>query len=296
MPTKMRLQRHGKKGMPFYHIVIADGRAPRDGRFIEKIGTYNPLPDPADIILNEDKALNWLQKGAQPTDTVRTILSYKGILYKHHLLIGVKKGALTEAEAEARHQTWMKEKEEKIANKRKGLLDQERAERKSRLEAETKINEDRAAEIAKQKAVAIEEKVKEAKEKASETEAEKVEENTEESVTKEAVEAKVEEAKTKVEDKTETKAEAEEKTETETKAEVEETTEVATEEAKVEEKTEAATEEVKTEEKAEEVKEEAKAEAEVEEKVEEKTETEAKAEEVKEEKPEEDNKDKKESK
>ena len=105
MPTKMRLQRHGKKGAPFYHIVIADGRAPRDGRFIEKIGTYNPIQNPAEIILNADKALDWLQKGAQPTDTVRAILSYRGILYKNHLLKGVKKGALTEAEAEAKYQT-----------------------------------------------------------------------------------------------------------------------------------------------------------------------------------------------
>ena len=95
MPAKIRLQRHGKKGQPFYHIVIADGRAPRDGRFIEKIGTYNPVTVPAEINLNFDKALDWLNKGAQPTDTVRSILSKKGVMLKKHLMIGVQKGAMT---------------------------------------------------------------------------------------------------------------------------------------------------------------------------------------------------------
>ncbi len=158
MPTKMRLQRHGKKGKPFYHIVIADGRAPRDGRFIEKIGTYNPIPNPAEINLDADKALDWLQKGAQPTDTVRAILSYRGILYKNHLLKGVTKGALTEAEAEAKFQTWMTEKDSKISAKRAGLLEKERATKKEKLEAEAKIKEDRAAELAKQKADAVRKK------------------------------------------------------------------------------------------------------------------------------------------
>ena len=155
MPTKMRLQRHGKKGKPFYHIVIADGRAPRDGRFIEKIGTYDPIPNPAEINLQAEKALDWLQKGAQPTDTVRAILSYKGILYKNHLLKGVAKGALTEAEAEVKFQNWMTEKEAKIDQKRKGLTDKERAERKAKLETETKVNEAREAELAKLKLAAI---------------------------------------------------------------------------------------------------------------------------------------------
>lgn len=155
MPTKMRLQRHGKKGKPFYHIVIADGRAPRDGRFIEKIGTYDPIPNPAEINLQAEKALDWLQKGAQPTDTVRAILSYKGILYKNHLLKGVAKGALTEAEAEVKLQNWMIEKEAKIDQKRKGLTDKERAERKAKHEAEAKVNEAREAELAKLKLAAI---------------------------------------------------------------------------------------------------------------------------------------------
>ncbi len=232
MPTKMRLTRHGKKGRPFYHIVIADGRAPRDGRFIEKIGTYDPIPNPAEILLDADKALDWLQKGAQPTDTVRAILSYKGILYKHHLLKGVKKGALTEAEAEAKYQSWVNEKEEKIEAKRKGLEDETRADRKSRLEAESKIKEERAAEIAKQRAAAIEEQVKKVQEKDTEQTSEEVAEvETEEPVTKEAVEAKVEEiaaAETKAE---ETDAKVEkvvEETKVEVKAE-------KTNEAKVEE-------------------------------------------------------------
>ena len=99
MPTKIRLQRRGKRGQPFYHIVIADGRAPRDGKFIEKIGTYNPLSRPADIDIDFNKAITWLTKGAQPTDTVKAILAYTGVLYKNHLQKGVQKGAMTEEQA-----------------------------------------------------------------------------------------------------------------------------------------------------------------------------------------------------
>ena len=106
MPVKIRLQRYGKKAHAFYHIVIADGRAPRDGKFIEKIGTYNPATNPVTIILNNDKALMWLQKGALPTDTCRSILSYKGILYKKHLQGGVTKGALTQEQADAKFEKW----------------------------------------------------------------------------------------------------------------------------------------------------------------------------------------------
>ncbi len=152
MPAKIRLQRHGKKGRPYYHIVIADGRAPRDGRFIEKIGTYNPITKPADINLDFDKALDWLNKGAQPTDTVRAILSYKGVLYKNHLLKGVKKGALTEDQAEAKFQAWLKDKEAKIAGAVEATVSEVRAEKKKRLAEEVKINEARATEIAKRKA------------------------------------------------------------------------------------------------------------------------------------------------
>lgn len=154
MSAKMRLQRHGKKGQPFYHIVIADARAPRDGRFIEKIGTYNPVAQPAQINLNFDKALDWLNKGAQPTDTVRSILSQKGVLLKKHLLVGVKKGAMTAEQAEVKFQNWMKEKEAKAAELVRTNAEQKRAIQKERLEAETKVNEARIAELAKRRAEA----------------------------------------------------------------------------------------------------------------------------------------------
>ncbi len=152
MPARIRLARHGKKGRPFYHIVVADGRAPRDGRFIEKIGTYNPLTKPADIEIDIDKAVDWLVNGAQPTDTVRAILSYKGVLYKNHLLKGVKKGALTEEQAEEKFQAWMKEKEAKVNGTISANMNELQAEKKKRLEAEAKIKEERAAEISKRKA------------------------------------------------------------------------------------------------------------------------------------------------
>ena len=154
MPAKMRLQRHGKKGQPFYHIVIADARAPRDGRFTEKIGTYNPVAQPAQININFDKALDWLNKGAQPTDTVRSILSQKGVLLKKHLLVGVKKGAMTAEQAEVKFQNWMKEKEAKAAEIVKTTAEQKRAIQKERLEAEAKVNEARIAELAKRRAEA----------------------------------------------------------------------------------------------------------------------------------------------
>ena len=152
MPAKIRLQRHGKKGQPFYHIVIADGRAPRDGRFIEKIGTYNPVTVPAEINLNFDKALEWLNKGAQPTDTVRSILSKKGVMLKKHLMIGVQKGAMTAEQAEVKFQTWMKEKEAKLAQEVKAKAEKKRADQKARIEAESKVNAARAEAIAKKQA------------------------------------------------------------------------------------------------------------------------------------------------
>ncbi len=155
MPAKIRLQRRGKKGMPFYHIVIADGRAPRDGKYIEKIGTYNPLTKPADIKLDVDKAVDWLNKGAQPTDTVRAILSYSGVLYKNHLNKGVIKGALTEEQAEAKFQIWQKEKEAKIQSKIQESESSTKDEIKQRHEAEVKIKEDRAAVLAKKRAAEI---------------------------------------------------------------------------------------------------------------------------------------------
>lgn len=149
MPTKIRLQRRGKKNHPFYHIVIADGRAPRDGRIVEKIGTYDPMTDPATIELNFDRALYWVQVGAQPTDTARAILSYKGVMYMKHLLVGVKKGALTEEKAQLLLKEWLTEKEAKINAKKQGLAEEEREAKKARLEAEKKVNEARKAELQK---------------------------------------------------------------------------------------------------------------------------------------------------
>lgn len=161
MPTRIRLQRYGKKHKPFYHIVIADGRAPRDGRFIETIGTYNPLTNPADIVLDFDKALDWLQKGAQPSDSVRAILSYKGVLYKNHLLKGVKKGAFSEEQAEAKFDAWLKDKNAKIDKKRSEHLLGIRESQKQRLAEEAKINEEKAKQVAKKRADQLEKQVEE---------------------------------------------------------------------------------------------------------------------------------------
>jgi len=147
MATKIRLQRFGRKARPFYHIVIADGRAPRDGRFIEKIGTYNPLTNPATIELNFEKAINWVTVGAQPTDSVRAILSYKGVMMKHHLLKGVKKGALTPEQAEVKFQAWMEEKEAKIASKNSKIAQDCRDKDKIAFEQEKKVNEARLEKL-----------------------------------------------------------------------------------------------------------------------------------------------------
>ena len=209
MPVKMRLQRYGKKGNPYYHLVIADGRAPRDGKYIEKIGMYDPTKNPAQIEIDFDAALSWLQKGAQPTDTVKAILSYKGVLYKHHLLKGVKKGAFDEAQAEVKFQAWLKEKEAKIAAKVSGLEEKSRDEKKTRFEAETKIREAREAELAKKKAVEIEAEVVTAKEAAGETKAEAKTEEAPATVAP-AEEPKAEETKTEEPKAGEPKAEEKE--------------------------------------------------------------------------------------
>ena len=148
MPTKIRLQRFGKRGRPFYHVVIADSRAPRDGKYIEKIGIYNPNANPAVIELDNDKALSWLQSGAVPTNTVNAILKYTGVVYKNHLLKGVAKGAFTEEVAEKRYLSWLNEKESKIQAKRDGLTASEVAEAKKILANEVEINKTRAKEIA----------------------------------------------------------------------------------------------------------------------------------------------------
>ena len=152
MAVKIRLARKGRKKLAYYHIVVADSRSPRDGRYIEKIGKYNPLTNPATIELDFDKALGWLQNGAVPSETCRAILSYKGILIKKHLLDGVKKGAFDEAEATKRFEEWMKQNEAKIETKRSGLEKSKDDRLVMMLEAEKKINEARAAKLAKKQA------------------------------------------------------------------------------------------------------------------------------------------------
>jgi small subunit ribosomal protein S16 len=151
MSVKIRLARHGKKNFAYFHIIVADVRAPRDGRFIERIGTYNPNTNPALIDINVDKALDWLYKGAQPTETCRRILSYKGVLLKKHLLEGVKKGALTEEAAIQKWEAWVQEKEEKVQAKKSELLQAGRDAGKARLEAEAKVKEAKAAAVAQKK-------------------------------------------------------------------------------------------------------------------------------------------------
>ena len=142
MATKIRLQRFGKKGKPFYHVVVADARAPRDGKFIERIGSYNPNTNPATIDLNFDKALDWVNKGAQPTDTCRAILSYKGVMYKKHLEGGVKKGALTAEQADTKFSEWLESKEGKIAGKKDTLTKSKDEVKKAALAAEAKKKEE----------------------------------------------------------------------------------------------------------------------------------------------------------
>ena len=167
MSVKIRLQRHGKKGKPFFHIVVADARARRDGKFIEKIGTYNPVTNPAIIELNVDSAVKWLNNGAQPTDTARAILSYKGVLYKKHLMGGVAKGAFDEAEAEKRFNTWLEGKEQQVLGKKDGLKKAKEDAKKAALEAEAKVNQSRLDAAAKLEADAKAE-AKLAEEKAAE--------------------------------------------------------------------------------------------------------------------------------
>ena len=170
MPVKLRLQRHGKKGKPFYWIVAADSRSKRDGRFLEKLGTYNPNTNPAQIELNIDNAVQWLEKGAQPTDTTRTILSHQGVLLKKHLAGGVKKGALTEEQAEEKFQAWVTEKQTKIDAKKSDLQKAKDAEAAKALAAEKAANEARIAAAAPVVEEATEDTVEETAEASNEEE------------------------------------------------------------------------------------------------------------------------------
>jgi len=156
MPARIRLARHGRRNRPFYHIVVADSRSPRDGRFIEKLGTYDPLQHPPKVDLNFEKALDWIMKGAQPSDTCRSILSKAGVMYKKHLLVGVSKKAFSAEEAERRFAEWMKKKEEKVNSAKEEFLKKQEEKRRQQLEAETKAKEAKAAAIAKKRQAAAE--------------------------------------------------------------------------------------------------------------------------------------------
>ena len=181
MSVKIRLQRHGKKGKPFYWIVAADARAKRDGKFLEKIGTYNPNTNPATINLNIDDAVKWLQDGAQPTDTARAILSYKGVMYRKHLLGGVAKGAFSEEDAEKKFEEWLVEKNTKIEAKIKIIAEAKNEAKAKVLEAEKVINQERKASIdaAVNEAIRAESDAKSAAEAAAKAKEEVVEEKPE---------------------------------------------------------------------------------------------------------------------
>ena len=231
MATKIRLARHGKKGKPYFHIVTADARAPRDGKYIERIGSYNPNTNPATIDVNFERALHWVSVGAIPTDTVRAMLSYKGVMYKNHLLKGVKKGAHTAEQADEKFAAWMKDKETKIEAKISSLQEANKKAKSDKLASEKEKNDARAVEVAATQAAELA-----AIELAAIEEAKAEEAKTEESASDElsneepvAEEAKVEEVKAEEPAAEEAKVE-------EVKAEEVKAEEPATEEAKAEEK------------------------------------------------------------
>ena len=234
MPVKLRLQRHGKKGKPFYWLVAADSRSKRDGRYLEKLGTYNPNTNPATVNIKIDEAVNWLEKGAQPTDTARTLLSYKGAMLKHHLNGGIRKGALTQEEADKKFAAWLEEKEAKIQAKKDGLSKEQAEAKAKRLAAEKAASEKRLADAAAVEAdaeeVAANEEAPTAEESTTE-EAPSVQETTSEKNVEEATtEENTAETKEEVTSEEENTPEAKAKTETE----VEKTEEPATAEAKEE--------------------------------------------------------------
>ena len=195
MATRIRLARHGRKKQAFYHIVVADQKSPRNGRFIEKLGIYNPNTNPATINLNFDSAVKWLLKGAQPSDTARAILSYKGVMMKKHLMAGVAKGAFNEEEAEKRFTKWIENKEGQVADKKSALEKAALAAEKAALAAEKAKSDERAAALEIKNSKIVEET------KAEETSEEVVEETKAEETTEEVVETKAEETKESEEDK-----------------------------------------------------------------------------------------------
>ncbi|NGZ90624.1 30S ribosomal protein S16 [Psychroflexus maritimus] len=188
MPVKIRLQRHGKKGKPFFWIVAADGRAKRDGKFLEKLGIYNPTTNPATIELNVDGAVKWMRNGAQPTDTAKRILSYKGAMLKKHLLAGVDKGALTEEQANEKFEAWLKEKEDKVFSKTQQVEQSTSEAKQKALAAEKEAN-------AKRKAAVDATLAEEAAEKSTEETTEEVAEATTEETPVEETTAQADEKK-----------------------------------------------------------------------------------------------------
>ena len=168
MATKIRLQRHGRRAYAFYRIVVADSRAPRDGKFIEKIGTYNPNTNPATVDLNFERALYWLNTGAQPTDTARNILSHEGVLLMKHLQGGIKKGAFGEAEAQAKFEAWTKKRDEQVGAVKAGLQAEKLAAAKAAFEAEVAANKAKAEVVAQKKAAALEAEASASAEEATE--------------------------------------------------------------------------------------------------------------------------------
>jgi len=192
MPVKIRLQRHGKKGKPFYWIVAADARAKRDGKFLEKLGIYNPNTNPATIDLDVDGSVKWLGNGAQPTETAKRLLSYKGVLLKHHLQGGVAKGALTQEEADKKFEAWLADKEKAVGSKVADLDKAKAEERAKAIEAEKAVNEAREKAAAEALAAAVAEEEAEAatEEEATEAVAEEAaaEESAEEATEQEKAE------------------------------------------------------------------------------------------------------------
>ena len=188
MATRIRLQRHGKKGKPFFHLVAADSRAKRDGKFIEKLGTYNPTANPAVIDINFERTLSWVQTGAEMSDTAKAILSYKGVLFKNHLIKGVAKGALTMEQVEEKFNAWLAAKEAKIEGKKDGLVKNAEQERVARLKAEEAANAAKAAELAAKNAPVVEEVVEEEVVEEEVVAEEAAEESTEETANEEAQE------------------------------------------------------------------------------------------------------------
>ena len=243
MSVKIRLARRGRKKQAMYDVVVADSRAPRDGRFIEKIGTYNPNTDPASINLDNDKAFDWVMKGAQPTDTVRAMLSYRGVMYKKHLQIGVNKGAISQEQADKKLEAWLKDKESKIQGKVDTLAKAKADKKKAALEAEKKVSDARAEELkkkAQEAEAALVEEIKEGGAEGDEDVAEDV--------------AAVEEAQaeeTKAEEASAEEAPIEEPKAEEAPAEEVKAEEAPAEEPKAEAKEEAPAEESKEEDKKE---------------------------------------------